>query len=195
VFPFTGTPAGLPDPLAALLRDGTLADVRVEPAAVLTALGAGRTWSRDGARIRSALHAALDEPAGWTPADAPTALDDEPLRLAAQALLDGPVGELARSHGGRIELVDVRDGIVTVRLDGACHGCPAARFTLRQRLENQLRRRCPQLRTVAEAGTRTAARPEPRPPNRHAAELRQESAAPRGCANAGSAPARPSRRS
>lgn len=63
-------------------------------------------------------------------------------------MLDGPVGDLARSHGGHIELVDVRDGTVTVNLAGACHGCPAARTTLRQGLEDRLRRSHPQLRTV-----------------------------------------------
>jgi NFU1 iron-sulfur cluster scaffold homolog, mitochondrial len=149
--PFTGTPATVPTALAALLDDGTLAGIRVEAAAVVTQLGAGRAWSRDGSRVRSALHAALDEPARWTPAGAPDGPDDEPLRAAARTLIDGPVGELARSHGGSVELLGVRDGIVTVRLAGACHGCPAARVTLRQRLENQLRRRCPDLRTVVDA--------------------------------------------
>ncbi|MEU3983781.1 NifU family protein [Streptomyces sp. NPDC026672] len=50
------------------------------------------------------------------------------------------MGDLARSHGGTIELVDVCDGVVSVRLRGACHGCPAAWFTLHQRLERLLRR-------------------------------------------------------
>jgi len=44
--------------------------------------------------------------------------------------------------------VDVRDGVVTVRLAGACHGCPAARSTLHGRLDHQLRRYAPALREV-----------------------------------------------
>lgn len=148
VLPFTGVAATLPAPLAALRDDGTLAEIRVEPAAIVTTLHAGRQWSRDGARVRTALHAALADPAGWTPADAGGEADDTPLREAARKLLDGPVGDLARSHGGHIELVDVRDSTVTVKLTGACHGCPAARNTLRQGLEDQLRRHHPQLRAV-----------------------------------------------
>ncbi|GAB3053350.1 NifU family protein [Micromonospora schwarzwaldensis] len=148
MLPFTGVAATLPAPLAALRDDGTLAQVRVEPAAIVTTLRPGRQWSRDGARVRTALHAALADPTHWTTADNGGEPDDGPLRHAAQELLDGPVGDLARSHGGHIELLDVRDGTVTVKLAGACHGCPAARSTLRQGLEDQLRRSHPQLRAV-----------------------------------------------
>ncbi|MEU7842675.1 NifU family protein [Micromonospora sp. NPDC049114] len=148
VLPFTGVAGDLPAPLAALRDDGTLAQVRVEPAAIVTTLHPGRQWSHDGARVRTALHAALAAPTGWSPAGICGEPDDGPLRDAAQGLLDGPVGDLARSHGGHIELVDVRDGTVTVKLAGACHGCPAARRTLRQGLDDQLRRNHPQLRAV-----------------------------------------------
>ncbi|MGW1955879.1 NifU family protein [Streptomyces sp. NPDC001920] len=57
--------------------------------------------------------------------------DGAELFAAAQEVLAGEVGELARSHGGGIGVVEVRAGIVTVRPGGACHGCPASWFTLR----------------------------------------------------------------
>ncbi|UQU67823.1 NifU family protein [Couchioplanes caeruleus] len=148
VLPFTGVPATVPAALATLLRDGTLAAVRVEATAVVTELAAGRSWARDGSRVRSALHEALADPAGWTHTPAGAGDADEPLRAAAAALIDGRAGELALSHGGLIELLDVRDGVVTVRMSGACHGCPAAGITLRHRLEDELRRRCPGVRRV-----------------------------------------------
>ncbi|MFG2561987.1 NifU family protein [Streptomyces sp. NPDC048496] len=100
-------------------------------------------------RSRSALHAALDEPAGWIPAvGSDHSGDDALLHSVAREVLAGEVGDFARSHGGSIDLGDVRDGIVIVRLGGACHGCPASWFTLHQRLERQLRRRHPGLREV-----------------------------------------------
>lgn len=145
----TGPLAAVPEPLAALRADGTLAEILAEPAAVLTRLGAGRSWATEGPRVRTALHAALDDPAGWRPVSAAgSQAGDAVLRATVRELIDGPVGEFAASHGGRIELVDVRDGVVTVRLAGACRGCPAARSTLHHRLERQLRRRCPGLRAV-----------------------------------------------
>jgi NFU1 iron-sulfur cluster scaffold homolog, mitochondrial len=156
--------ATAPDPLAALIDDGTLTEVRIEADALVTRLGHGRSWPRDGPRVRTAVHAALADPAGWLlPAQAAAAqADDAPsadvlLREAAQDLINGATGSLARSHGGTIELVDVHDGIVEVRLLGACHGCPAARTTLRVHLEHQLRKRCPQLREVKAPRTVTDA--------------------------------------
>ncbi|MFE1290315.1 NifU family protein [Streptomyces sp. NPDC058751] len=154
VLTWTGAPASVPAPLAALLADGTLTHVVVEPAVVVTRLGEGRSWRADGSRVRTALHSALEDPTGWSPAaDAEESRDDTSLRTAAQELIAGPVGERARSHGGAIELVGVRDGVVTVRLGGACHGCPAAWLTLHQWLERLLRRRCPQLVEVRHVGS------------------------------------------
>ncbi|WP_066972246.1 NifU family protein [Streptomyces sp. NRRL F-4489] len=153
----TGPLAGVPAPLAALLDDGTLAEVTAEPTAVVTRLGEGRSWSGDGARVRTALHNALADPTGWAPADRPDRPgDDDLLAAAARDLLAGPVGAFARSHGGSIELLGVRDGVVTVRLGGACHGCAAAWLTLHWRLERELRRRHPGLRELRNAAPRTA---------------------------------------
>ncbi|MFF4547709.1 NifU family protein [Streptomyces sp. NPDC001435] len=158
--PCTGPPAALPAPLATLVEDGTLASVTAEPAALVTALGPGRSWSREGARVRTAIHSALDDRAGWIAAGAAdgtdageAAADDALLYRAARDLLGGAVGQFARSHGGAIELVGVQDGVVTVRLAGACHGCPASWITLHQRLEQQLRNRCPSLVAVRNASS------------------------------------------
>jgi Fe-S cluster biogenesis protein NfuA len=73
------------------------------------------------------------------------------LSAMVRDLLAGAVGQFARSHGGAIDLVRVHDDVVTVRLTGACHGCPAARITLHQRLERELRRRYPALLAVVDA--------------------------------------------
>lgn len=50
---------------------------------------------------------------------------------------------LARSHGGEIELLGASEGVVRVRLHGACHGCPSSTATLRQGLERALAERLP----------------------------------------------------
>lgn len=164
----TGHVTTAPGRLADLLADGTLARITVEPAAVVTSLGPDHGWEREGARVRTALHAALEEPAGWimaTEADAGSDGgedgdgaggradgDDALLRAAVRETLAGQVGDFARSHGGTIELVDVTDGVVTVRLGGTCHGCPASWFTLHLRLERALRRRHPGLREIRNTG-------------------------------------------
>jgi Fe-S cluster biogenesis protein NfuA len=40
-----------------------------------------------------------------------------------------------QADGGDVELVDVEDGIVKVRLTGACGGCPMSQMTLKQGIE------------------------------------------------------------
>ncbi|WP_432135309.1 MULTISPECIES: NifU family protein [unclassified Streptomyces] len=143
-----------PAPLAGLLADGTLAGVTVEPAAVVTRLGAGRDWPAEGARVRTALHAALADPAGWVTAGEPDG--DTALAAVARELIGGEVGDFVRSHGGTMSLVCVRDGVVEVRLGGACLGCPAAWATLHRRLESRLRHRYPALVAVRNVGAASA---------------------------------------
>ncbi len=45
------------------------------------------------------------------------------------------VRPLLRSHGGDVELVDLSDGVVKLKLDGSCHGCPSSSITLRNAIE------------------------------------------------------------
>jgi len=54
-----------------------------------------------------------------------------------------------RADGGDIELVDVDDeGIVKVRLKGACAGCPMSKMTLELGVERYLKSRVPQVKKV-----------------------------------------------
>ncbi len=54
-----------------------------------------------------------------------------------------------QADGGDVELVDVSDdGVVKVRLTGACHGCPMGMQTLRMGIERTLRQKVPQVKEV-----------------------------------------------
>ncbi|MCI2425734.1 NifU family protein [Candidatus Acetothermia bacterium] len=54
-----------------------------------------------------------------------------------------------QAHGGDIELVDVTaDGVVQVRLTGACQGCPMSQYTLNMQVEAQLKEAVPQIKRV-----------------------------------------------
>ncbi len=54
-----------------------------------------------------------------------------------------------QADGGDIELVDVTaDGVVKVRLQGACHGCPGAAMTLKMGVERLLKSRIPEVTSV-----------------------------------------------
>jgi Fe-S cluster biogenesis protein NfuA len=54
-----------------------------------------------------------------------------------------------QSDGGDLELVDVDDnGVVQVRLHGACIGCPSAAMTLKFGVERNLKQHVPEVREV-----------------------------------------------
>lgn len=46
--------------------------------------------------------------------------------------------------GGDIELVSYKDGIVSVKLSGACVGCPLSYYTLKLGIEEQLKNQIPE---------------------------------------------------
>lgn len=149
---FAGEVARAPGLLQGLLDDGTLASVQVVPGAVLTLLGQGHSWRTEGARVRTALVDALGAPDRWKPAvTAHQVGPDEALEAAAREIADGPVGTIARSHGGSFVVRSVHGGVVEVGLEGACHDCPAAVVTMHARFEHLLRRRCPWLAEVRRA--------------------------------------------
>lgn len=50
--------------------------------------------------------------------------------------------------GGDIELVDVEDGVVKVRLKGSCAGCPMSQMTLKWSVENYLKKKVPGVKSV-----------------------------------------------
>lgn len=54
-----------------------------------------------------------------------------------------------QADGGDVELVDVtKDGIVKVKLTGACGGCPMAQMTLKNGIERILKEEVPQIKSV-----------------------------------------------
>jgi len=52
------------------------------------------------------------------------------------------------ADGGNVELVDVEDGIVKVRLTGACGGCPMSQMTLKMGIERVLKQEIPEINEV-----------------------------------------------
>ena len=50
--------------------------------------------------------------------------------------------------GGDIQLVDIVDGIVRVRLVGACVGCPSSTMTLKMGIERAIRSEVPEIKSV-----------------------------------------------
>ncbi len=52
------------------------------------------------------------------------------------------------ADGGNVELVDIVDGVVQLRLLGACGGCPMSQMTLSQGIEKALKEKIPEISRV-----------------------------------------------
>jgi Fe-S cluster biogenesis protein NfuA len=55
---------------------------------------------------------------------------------------------LLQRDGGDIQLVDVTDGVVKVKLQGACGSCPMSTMTLKMGVEKQLKQEIPEVKEV-----------------------------------------------
>ena len=141
-------------PLQRLVVHGTLRRATGGAGWIDTELGAGHEWRDIAAEVRDAVGECAAHAAPRTASDAD-------LRELAQEVLEREIAPLAGAHGGRIEIVDVEGHTVTVSLEGACHGCPAAKVTLQDRFQRTLARRIPDATVVEDA--RSAARTTTRP--------------------------------
>lgn len=54
-----------------------------------------------------------------------------------------------RVDGGDVQLVDIEDGIVKVKLQGSCAGCPFSQMTLKNFIEKELKKSVPGIKGVS----------------------------------------------
>lgn len=52
------------------------------------------------------------------------------------------------ADGGNVQLIDVEDGVVKVKLTGACGGCPMSQMTLKMGIERVLKQEIPEITEV-----------------------------------------------
>ena len=85
-------------------------------------------------------------------------LPDEEIRQKVQEVLNTEVNPAVASHGGVIELIDVKNNTVYIRMGGGCQGCGMASVTLRQGVETMLREKVPSLGEILDTTDHAAGR-------------------------------------
>jgi Fe/S biogenesis protein NfuA len=83
--------------------------------------------------------------------DNPNSVWDDPLAVEIQALIDSQINPGVASHGGYVELLDVKDSRVFVRMGGGCQGCGMASVTLKQGVEVLIKQSFPQIEAVVDS--------------------------------------------
>lgn len=75
-------------------------------------------------------------------------LDEKEVRERVQKILDEMINPAIAGHGGWVDLLDVKDNNVYVRLGGGCQGCGMVNVTLKQGIEATIREEIPQIAGV-----------------------------------------------
>lgn len=115
-----------------MLRDATLTVERTPDA----------PWDPIDRAVGAAVRAQLLGGHGVVEA-APAPTDDDPLMARVRRVLADDVRPALHRDGGDLELVAIEDGIVIVRLIGACRACPASTLTLHAAVASTLTARFP----------------------------------------------------
>ncbi len=80
----------------------------------------------------------------WRDAISKPGLETEEGR-AVLHILEERINPAVAGHGGRIQLIDVRDHTAYLRLEGGCQGCGSADVTLKQGVETQIMSEVPSI--------------------------------------------------
>jgi len=78
------------------------------------------------------------------------------LNTAIQELLDKEVNRSIANHGGKISIVEVRQGKLFITMSGGCQGCASSQVTLRQGFEVMLKRVAPEIEEIVDTTNHVA---------------------------------------
>jgi len=84
------------------------------------------------------------------------AVDDDALYEQVAKVFEEQVNPMVARHGGRVELIDVQDAVVMLRMGGGCQGCGMADVTLRQGIEGMLGQLVPEVRGIVDITDHTS---------------------------------------
>ena len=78
----------------------------------------------------------------------PTPEQSADLKERVARVLAEEIGPALQMDGGRIEVLDVSDGIARLRLNGVCDGCPSTLMLVINGIEQELRRHLPEVEYI-----------------------------------------------
>jgi Fe-S cluster biogenesis protein NfuA len=142
---FTSQKEAEGDALAeSLFRIPGISKVEVDGYVVTVTQSGQEDWRQIGKRIGSAIRYYLNPPQ----VSEGEFLSASALREKVQQVLDEQINPGVASHGGWVELLDVQDDTVFLRMGGGCQGCGAADVTLKMGIERLIREQVPQVREI-----------------------------------------------
>ena len=122
-----------------------IARVELNENLVTVAQSGGEDWRQLGKRIGTAIRNFFNPPPEVPEGDR---LPSEEVRRRVQQVLDDQINPGVAGHGGFVELIDVQDDNIYIRMGGGCQGCGAADVTLKMGVERLIREQVPQVHEI-----------------------------------------------
>src|SRR5882762_1540565 len=112
-------------------------------------------WQAIGRAVGNAIRSTVT--AAQKPASGDgSAVSDDALYEQVAKVFEEQVNPMVARHGGRVELIDVQDAVVMLRMGGGCQGCGMADVTLRQGIEGMLAQLVPAVRGIVDITDHTS---------------------------------------
>lgn len=110
--------------------------------------------SESAPKLEGATIDYVDDPfggGGGFKIDNPVSPWTDPTAQAIQELIDTQINPGVASHGGYVELLDVKDNVVYIQVGGGCQGCGMVDVTLKQGVEVMIKEAVPEIEAVVDA--------------------------------------------
>ncbi len=145
-------------PLAvALFGIAGISEVVVSGGTITVTKSTPAPWQATGKQVGAAIRAVRAAGPPAVAAAAPVSSeDDERLYGRVADLFEAEINPAVARHGGVVELIDVQDAMVLLRMAGGCQGCGMADVTLRQGIEVLLKKRVPEIRGLVDVTDHSA---------------------------------------
>jgi Fe-S cluster biogenesis protein NfuA len=105
-------------------------------------------WCDLEEQVQYAIRAAVSGIAPAPSGEGSQEMDDDMMYDVVAKVFQTEINPTVAQHGGVVELIDVQDATVVLRMQGGCQGCGMANVTLRQGIEGSLKRVLPALRGI-----------------------------------------------
>lgn len=63
-------------------------------------------------------------------------------------IIDEEIKPMLEHDGGSLEVIDFKDGVLSIKLQGACSDCPFSTYTLKDGIERTLKEKFPEVKEV-----------------------------------------------
>ena len=134
-------------------------EVLVAGNTVIIAKSSSEPWQELGKRIGAAIRSTIELGMPLVPPDwQKQGPGEDYIKREIQEVLAKRVNPGVSTHGGQVELVEVRGTSVYLRLGGGCQGCGAANVTLKQGIEKAIRAKVPEVTEIIDVTDHAAGR-------------------------------------